>query len=86
MAPRTVYPRSNEEIIALLKALGFKKKGGTGRGKHPQKYYHPKRRNQDLNDKPFVLVTHYYFDDNGKRLMKKLKNWGFNKKELEDKC
>ena len=86
MAPRTIYPRSNEECIALLKALGFRKKIGIGRSKHPQKYVHPKRKNQDLHDKPFVLITHEYFDANGKRLMKKLRHWGFSKEELEEKC
>jgi hypothetical protein len=86
MTPAIVYPRSNAECIALLRALGFKKKLGTGRGNHPQKYYHPKRRNQNLNDKPFVLVTHEYFDANGKRLMKKLLNWGFTQEELNEKC
>jgi hypothetical protein len=86
MSPRTVYPRSNEEIVLLLKALGFKRKLGTGRGPHPQKYFHPKRRNQNLENKPFILVTHVYFDANGQRLMKKLLNWGFTKREIEDKC
>ncbi|HSX27553.1 MAG TPA: hypothetical protein VLG25_02115 [Patescibacteria group bacterium] len=85
MAPSSLYPHSNTECVALLKALGFKKKLGTGRGKHPQKYYHPKRRNQNLDDKPFVLITHEYFDANGKRLMKKLQNWGFTKEEIEEK-
>jgi hypothetical protein len=88
MSPRktTIYPRSNTEIIALLKSLGFKKKYGVGRSKHPQKYFHPTRRNQDLSDKPFVLVTHQYFDANGVRLMKKLQNWGFTEDELKEKC
>ncbi len=86
MTPRTVYPRSNEECIALLKALGFRKKLGIGRSKHPQKYTHPRRKNQNLADKPFVLITHEYFAANGQRLMKKLLNWGFTKKELEKKC
>lgn len=86
MSPKTVYPRSNKEIVSLLKSLGFKKKLGIGRSKHPQKYYHPTRRNKDLNDKPFILVTHEYFDANGQRIMKKLRNWGFTKKEIEDKC
>lgn len=66
--------------------LGFKTKKGIGRSKHPKKYVHPKKRNQNLNDKPFILITHEYFDENGKRLMKKLQNWGFTKKELEDTC
>jgi hypothetical protein len=82
----TIYPRSNEQCVRLLKALGFKKKFTIGRGKHPEKYHHPTRKNQDLSDKPFVLVTHEYFDAKGKRLMKKLRNWGFTKEELEDAC
>jgi hypothetical protein len=82
MSSRTIYPRSNEECVALLLALGFKKKLGIGRSKHPQKYIHPTRRNQDVNDKPFVLVTHEYFDANGQRLMNKLKRWGFSDEEL----
>jgi hypothetical protein len=86
MAPKPIYPKSNEEIVALLKSLGFKKKQGIGRGKHPQKYLHPTRRNQNVNDKPFVLVTHDYFDDNGKKTMKKLENWGFTPEELIQKC
>jgi len=47
---------------------------------------HPTRRNQNLDDKPFILITHEYFDANGQRLMKKLLNWGFTKEELEEKC
>ena len=70
----------------ILKVLGFKKKLGTGRGNHPEKYYHPKRKNQNLEDKPFVLITHEFFDANGQRLMKKLQNWGFTKQELEEAC
>ena len=83
MTPIPPYPRSNDECVALLRALGFKRKLGTGRGKHPQKYLHPTKRNQNLADKPFVLVTHEYFDENGKRLMKKLRSWGFSEEELK---
>jgi|GEM_PF-1446986 len=87
MAPRkSIYPHSNVECVALLLALGFKKKRGIGRSKHPQKYVHPTRRNQNLEDKPFILITHQYFDANGQRLMKKLLNWGFTKEELEQCC
>lgn len=86
MSPRTIYPRSNEECVALLKLLGFKKKRGIGRGKHPEKYYHPKRQNQRVGDKPFVLITHNYYDSNGQRLMKKLQNWGFSEEELKLAC
>ena len=86
MVSKTVYPRSNEESVALLKALGFKKKKGIGRSKHPEKYTHPTRKNQNLDDKPFVLITHEYIDANGQRLMKKLRNWGFSKEEIESKC
>lgn len=86
MAPRTVYPRSNDEIRALLKTLGFKKKRGIGRGKHPEKYEHPKRQNQVVSDKPFVIVTHQYFNANGQRLMKKLQNWGFTEEEIKLAC
>jgi len=56
---------------------------GTGRGNHPEKYYHPTKRNQDLNDKPFVLVTHEYFDEKAKRLVKKLLSWGFTEAEIK---
>jgi len=88
MAPvsATIYPRSNAQCVALLEALGFKRKLGTGRGNHPEKYYHPKKRNQDLNDKPFVLITHEYIGANGMRLMKKLQNWGFSEEELKAIC
>lgn len=86
MGSQSVYPRSNAEIVALLKKLGFKKRLGIGRGKHPQKWTHPTRKNKNLNDKPFILVTHEYFDANGQRLMKKLQNWGFSKEELEKAC
>lgn len=80
------YPKSNNECVCLLKNLGFKKKIGTGRGKHPEKYYHPKRRNQDLNDKPFVLITHEYFDEKAKKLIKRLENWGFSKEDIKNAC
>lgn len=86
MAPRTIYPRSNAACINLLLLLGFKKKRGIGRGKHPEKYYHPTRQNNQPGDKPFVIVTHEYFDANGQRLMKKLQNWGYTKVELELAC
>jgi len=82
MSPKPSYPHSNDECIKLLKELGFKKKLGTGRGKHPEKYIHPTKRNQNLNDKPFVLISHEYFDEKGKRLVKKLINWGFTKEEV----
>lgn len=85
MSPSPAYPKSNSECIALLRALGFKKKLGTGRGPHPEKYFHPTRRNQSLVDKPFVLITHEYFDEKAQRLMKKLENWGFTRDELEEK-
>ena len=86
MGGKSIYPRSNAECAALLKARGFKKKFGSGRGNHPEKYMHPKRRNQSLNDKPFILITHEYFDANGKRIVKKLINWGFTKEEIQDAC
>lgn len=77
MSPKPSYPHSNQECIQLLKALGFKKKLGTGRGKHPEKYIHPTKRNENPNDKPFVLISHDFFDEKGKRLVRKLQNWGF---------
>ncbi len=77
------YPRSNAECVALLKHLGFKKKLGTGRGKHPEKYHHPTIRNNNPNDRPFVLISHDYFDEKGKRLVKKLVLWGFDKNIIE---
>lgn len=86
MGGKSVYPRSNAECIALLKRLGFKRKFGSGRGNHPQKYIHPKRNNQAVDDKPFILITHEYFDANGKRLMKKLQNWGFTAEEIREAC
>ncbi len=55
---------------------------GTGRGKHPEKYVHPTKRNENPNDKPFVLISHEYFDEKGKRLVRKLENWGFPKERI----
>lgn len=86
MASPTIYPRSNAACVALLITLGFKKKRGIGRAKHPEKYEHPTRQNIRVGDKPFVIITHEYFPANGQRLMKKLQNWGFTKKELELAC
>ena len=86
MAPRTVYPRSNTEIVNLLETLGFKRKRGIGRGKHPEKYVHPSLANLRVGDKPFVLVTHEYIAANGQRLMKKLQNWGFTEYEIKQAC
>ena len=83
---KTIYPRSNTACVALLELLGFKKKRGIGRGKHPEKYVHPTRQNLVEGDKPFVLITHEFFDANGQRLMKKLQNWGWTKEELELAC
>lgn len=83
MAPKPSYPRSNAECVKLLKELGFKKKLGTGRGKHPEKYIHPTIRNQNPNDRPFVLISHEYFDEKGKRLVKKLQLWGFSKEQID---
>jgi predicted RNA binding protein YcfA (HicA-like mRNA interferase family) len=83
MGTKSVYPKSNKEIIKLLSKLGFKKKLGISRGKHPEKYHHPNRRNSDLNDKPFVIVSHDYFDEKAKKTVKKLENWGFSQEELE---
>jgi len=82
MSPKPSYPRSNDECIKLLLALGFKKKIGTGRGKHPQKYIHPSKRNENPDDRPFVLISHDYFDEKGKRLVAKLIKWGFDKNEV----
>ncbi len=83
MSPKPSYPHSNDECVALLAHLGFKKKLGTGRGKHPEKYYHPTKRNENPNDKPFVLISHEYFDEKGKRLVKKLRLWGFPSEEID---
>lgn len=84
MAPRPVYPKSNLECVRLLLTLGFVKDNGIGRGKHPEKYHHPYRKNIAAPpDRPFVLLTHDYFDQLGKNLMKKLQNWGFTKDEIE---
>ena len=84
MAPKIHYPRNNAECIKLLEELGFKKKRGVGRGKHPEKYIHPTRQNLNPNDKPFVLISHEYFDEKSKRLIKKLENWGFSKEEIQN--
>lgn len=84
MAYQMVYPRSNAECVRLLLALGFRKKRGIGNAKHPEKYMHPKRRCICTNEKPFILVTHRYFDERGKKLMKKLECWEFTKKEIID--
>lgn len=82
MSPKPSYPHSNAECIKLLLALGFKKKLGTGRGKHPEKYTHPTKRNENSNDKPFVLISHDFFDEKGKRLVRKLINWGFPEDQI----
>ena len=82
MSPKPSYPHSNQECVLLLKELGFRKKVGTGRGKHPEKYVHPTKRNENSNDKPFVLISHDYFDEKGKRLVRKLENWGFEKDKI----
>jgi hypothetical protein len=85
MSPKILYPQSNLECVKLLKYLGFRKKLGVGRGgKHPEKYEHPTRRNQNPNDKPFIIISHEYFDVKGKKLMKKLENWGFSATELQE--
>ncbi len=85
MSPKRLYPQNNEECVKLLKRLGFRKKLGIGRGgKHPEKYVHPTRRNQNPDDKPFIIISHEYFDLKGKKMMKKLENWGFTKDELQD--
>ena len=81
---KAVYPRSNKECVALLKTLGFKKKRGIGNSKHPEKYIHKSRRSRCPNDKPFILVTHNYFDELGKKMMKKIECWGFTKREIID--
>lgn len=78
------YPHSNLECVRLLENLGFRKKFGTGRGKHPEKYMHPTRRNQNLNDKPFVLISHEYFEQKGKLLVSKLEKWGFTIEEINE--
>jgi hypothetical protein len=83
MGTKSVYPKSNKEIVTLLKRLGFSKKLGINRGKHPEKYQHLHRRNRDPNDKPFVIVSHEYFDEKAKKTVKKLENWGFSQEELE---
>lgn len=83
MAPRTVYPRSNAECVSLLLTLGFEKKGGIGRGKHPEKYFNRTRQNVVEGDRPFVIVTHEFFDELGMKMMKKLQNWGYTKDEIE---
>jgi hypothetical protein len=72
--------------VSLVLILGCKKKLGTGRGKHPEKYFHPTRHNTQQGDRPFILITHEYFDAKGQSLMKKLLNWGFTKEELELAC
>ena len=84
MSPKILYPQNNMECVRLLKHLGFEKKRGIGRGKHPEKYIHPTRRNQNSNDRPFIIISHEYFDAKGKRTMKKLENWGFSKEELQE--
>lgn len=83
MSPKLSYPHSNDECIKLLLALGFKKKLGTGRGKHPEKYIHPTKRNENPNDRPFVLISHDFFDEKGKRLVSKLIKWGFTRAEID---
>jgi hypothetical protein len=82
MSPKPAYPHSNAECVKLLKELGFKKKFGTGRGKHPEKYIHPTIRNANPNDRPFVLISHDFFDEKGKRLVRKLELWGFPKEQI----
>jgi hypothetical protein len=86
MAPKRIYPHSNAECEALLTTLGFRRKIGIGRGKHPIKYEHPTRLHIGSGDKPFVLITHNFFEQIGKRLMKKLLNWGFTQDEIEQAC
>ncbi|MDR0979575.1 MAG: hypothetical protein LBM12_00205 [Candidatus Nomurabacteria bacterium] len=84
MSPKIHYPQNNAECIKLLRRLGFQKRIGIGRGKHPEKYTHPTRRNQNSNDRPFIIISHEYFDEKGKKMMKKLENWGFTKEELQE--
>ena len=83
MAPRTLYPRSSTDCVRLLTTLGFVKKFGIGRGKHPEKYYHPKRKNIVPGDRPFIIIPHEYFDELGMKVMKKLQNWEYTKQEVE---
>ena len=83
MAPRTVYPRSAADCVRLLLTLGFVKKDGIGRGKHPEKYQHPTRKNIVEGDRPFIIIPHEYFDQLGMKVMKKAQNWGFSKDEVE---
>lgn len=84
--PQTVYPRSKADCLRLLATLGFVKRRGIGRGKHPEKYYHPTRRNIRQGDKPFILITHEYYDELGMKIMRKLQNWDFTKAEIEAAC
>lgn len=84
MAPRIIHPRSNLECARLLLTLGFEKRSGIGRGKHPEKYFHNTRKNNIEGDRPFIIIPHLFFDELGIKLVKKLQNWGFTKKEIED--
>ncbi len=85
MSPRvkTKYPRNTAECVSLLIALGFAKKEGIGKGKHPEKYFHPTRNNTVPGDKPFIIIPHDYFDVLGMKIMKKLQNWDYTKEEIE---
>lgn len=84
MGSESVYPHSNAECVTLLSRLGFVRKRGIGNAKHPYKYVHPSRKHGCINDKPFVLITHYYFDELGKKLMKKIECWGFTSDEVKE--
>lgn len=86
MSGKEIYPRSNKECECLLVSLGFKEVRGIGNAKHPKKYKHKKRRCKCPNEKPFFLITHNYFDELGKKMMKKLLCWDFTKEELIKAC
>jgi hypothetical protein len=83
MSPRTIYPRTINDCVDLLVTLGFTKKLGIGRGKHPEKYFNRKRKNVVTGDRPFIIIPHEYYDQLGMKIMKKLQNWSYTKEEIE---
>ena len=81
------FPTKRNDIVTLLKNLGFVLDLGTGRGGH-YKFVHPSRVPIVANQRPFIILPKHTIENSSlnKVIKSELRYFGFTNEEIKKAC